>query len=125
MAIDYFTNYGQSWLMEQKSSIGLTVTYSRGGDSVDITATLSRTEFEVISGDNSSSVIETHDFIIKPEDLVIGGTVTKPQPGDEITWTVDGEDRLYRVLDRPGLQNHRYDALRKALRIHTTLMTVQ
>ncbi len=123
MALSFFTNYGQSWLMEQKSSIGTTVTYKRGVHSVELAATFGRTEFELIAGDNSSSVIHTHDFIVSPSDLVIDGSVTEPRTGDTVTWTVDGEDRVYRVLDRPGLKAFSYDSLRKTLRIHTLFVT--
>lgn len=123
MALDYFTNYGQSWLMEQKTSIGTAVTYKRGSSSVSITATFGQSEFEVIAGDNSSSLITTHDFLVTPSDLILDGSVVEPQKEDTITWTVDGETRVYRVLDRPGLKAFAYDSLRKTLRIRTLFIT--
>lgn len=120
-----FSDMGQGWLTETlKDSAGQSVTYRRGVYSVEFNATFGRSEFQVTSGDGSFTEVETHDFIFPPADLVLNGSVTVPQAGDTITWTVGGADRLYRVIDQPGFQNHKFDPLRKTLRVYTKRISV-
>ena len=122
MPLSFFLDSGQAWLMEQKNFIGQSVTYSRGATSVEIAATMGRSGFEITGTDGAFTALETHDSIVDPSLLVINSSEVTPRPGDKITWEVDGSIREYRVLDISGFQNHKYDPLRKTLRIYTKLV---
>lgn len=116
---------GAAWLAEKRHAhMSQTVTYIRGAASIELNATLGRSEFE--EDDDSGTILrhEARDFLIRPEDLVIGGTETKPQVGDRIQ-AVDGETTLtFEVLSPGGQPPWRYcDSHRKTMRIHTKLIS--
>jgi len=112
---------GSDWLADQlKTHAGRTVTYRRGTDTVAVTATIGRTEFEVDDEFGVLRKIESRDFLILAADLVLNGQAVLPERGDEIDETQGGVTYTYEVM-APGKEPHfRYsDPYRKTLRIHT------
>ena len=109
-----------SWLDGMRQShLSRTVTYQRGGDSVEIAATLGATTYEV--ADEAGATVQTKatDFIISAVALVLSGNVTKPRVGDRIR--VDGGDKvlIFEVLDLGGAGHYRpSDPHGQTLRIH-------
>lgn len=68
-----------------------TITYTRGADSVSLTATLGTMLLKVNDGEGGVRVVRTqHDFIFPPADLVLASTTVDPQRGDVIGW--DGRE---------------------------------
>ena len=83
----------------RKTHMSATVVYSRGEDSVELAATLDRSEHELATAEGFATVIESVDFLIAAADLVLNGAAAQPRRGDRIEYA--GE--TYEVLDRPGL----------------------
>jgi hypothetical protein len=109
-----------SWLGRMRSAhLSRTVTYSRGGDSVQLTATVGRTEFQVDDGYGVIQTWQSRDYLIAAADLVLGGVTIRPQRGDRIT---DG-GTVYEVL-APGKEDvFRFsDPYGVTLRIHTKVV---
>jgi hypothetical protein len=64
--------------------------------------------------------IESRDFLILAEDLVLDGTVVLPVRGDRIRETQGGKVYVYEVVAPGNEPCWRYsDPFRKTLRIHT------
>ena len=112
---------GSDWLADQmKSHAGRSVTYRRGGDSVTVTATIGRTEFELDDEFGVLRKIESRDFLISAADLVLNSVTVLPERGDEIDETQGSVTYTYEVM-APGKEPHyRFsDPYRRTLRIHT------
>ena len=101
-----------------QDAAGETVTYFRGTDSVSVTAVVGESVFEEVAGDGEiRPQIKTVDFLLKPADLVLSGSVTDPQRGDRVQRS-DGE--TFDVL--PGVNGSTWqwsDARKTFLRIHS------
>ena len=116
--------HGARWLDEQRHEhLTQTVTYRRGEVSVELQATIGRTEHEVENGYGVLEKVETRDYIVRAEDLVLGGTAALPKRGDQIV-ELHGETELtYEVMapgTRSGSSHFKYaDTYRQSLRIHT------
>ena len=113
---------GIQWLRDTLlAEEGVTVTYARGANSVSITAVAGQTPVEL--SDDLGNLSETDryiDWLIKPGDLVLGGSQTTPQKGDTITRTVDGDSHVYTVTELPGSEVWRYsDEAHGMIRVHT------
>ena len=114
-----------SWLADQRRRhLSQMAVYSRGGDSVQIAATIGSTMFEVADEYGVIEKWESRDFLIAAADLVLGGVTVTPQRGDRITAsdpsTGSGQGKVYEVL-APG-KEHVYrpaDPYSKTLRIYT------
>jgi len=109
------------WLGEMfKTHASRTVTYKRGIDSVNVPASIGRTEFEIDDGFGVLQKFESRDFLILAADLVFSGTSVLPERGDRIEETVGTTSYVYEVM-APGKEPAwRYsDPYRKTLRIHT------
>lgn len=106
-----------AWLAGQRHAhLTASVVYARGTDSVTLAATVGRTEFE--AEDEYGRVVRTvsRDYLVRAQDLVIGGETVLPEPGDRIT---DG-DAVFEVMSPTGEPEWRWsDTIRKTLRIHT------
>jgi len=107
---------GAAWLAGQlKTAAGSTVAYSRNGESVDVVATIGRSEFEAA---NQSGVVErweSRDFLITTADLPFG----LPQRGDEIVESRNGELVTYEVASPRGVPEWHYgDAFGSLVRVH-------
>ena len=112
---------GSEWLEEQRTRhAASTVQYVRGSRSVEITATIGRTTFEV---DNGYGVLVRHqsrDFLALAAELILEGELVLPERGDRIRETQGDTTFVYEVM-APGKEPcWRYsDPYRKSLRIHT------
>ena len=97
------------------------VTYARGAQSVDLSATIGKTTFEVDDGYGVLVRHESRDFLILTADLVLDAGQVLPQRGDRIRETQNQTVFIYEV-SAPGKEPcWRYsDPYRKTLRIHTT-----
>ena len=110
-------NDAVQWLAERlHAHASRQVTYSRGSDSVTLSATIGKTLFEVDRGGGVVEHSESRDFLVRAAELVLSGAPVLPQRGDRIT---DG-GLVYEVM-APGSEPHyRFaDPYRTMLRIHT------
>jgi len=112
---------GAAWLEDQRTRhLSRTVTYLRGGDSVDVAATIGRTEFEQADEYGVVHRTESRDFLVLTDSLVLGDKAVLPQAGDRIRETVGDQIFLYEVMAPGGEPPCRYsDPYRRTLRIHT------
>lgn len=123
---------GARWLEDQRHRhMTKTVTYQRGGDSVDAQATVGRTVFEQADDLATGGVVrrtESRDFLLRVVDLVLGGQRVLPRAGDRVreTDTETGRVFVYEV-SAPGSSSGApvfgyADPCRCTFRIHTTLV---
>jgi hypothetical protein len=76
---------GIDWLdAQRRASLSRLVTYERGGDSVQIAATLGTSEEEVYDQFGTSMRAKRTDFLITAADLILDTVLTTPEPGDRI-----------------------------------------
>lgn len=96
------------------------VVYRRGGASVEVPATVGRTEFEQADDAGLIHRVESRDFIVRSADLDLGEGVTLPKAGDRIRETSGTGVFVYEVNAPGGQTPWRYsDPYRTSLRIHT------
>ena len=114
---------GAAYLAAQlKASAAVTVTYSDGVNSVEISATPGNTPYDVMDRNGVLTQKEARDFIVTAADLVLNSQTVLPQSGHTITETVGSATHTYVVLRIPGANEYRYvDQTRQLLRIHTEL----
>ncbi|MCC6906676.1 MAG: hypothetical protein IT430_01930 [Phycisphaerales bacterium] len=115
---------GLSWLEDQRhQQLTRTVTYQRGGDEVELSATIGRTVFEQDDHVGGLTRIESRDFLIRAADLVLASEITLPRSGDRIIESDAIATYTYEVM-APGTEPPwRYsDVNRTTLRIHTKQM---
>ncbi len=85
---------GIAWMAGQLNAhASHAVTYSRGGDSVSLLATIGNTEFEHVDEYGVVHKIESRDYLIIAADLVLDESEVLPATGDKVT---DG-DSVYEV----------------------------
>jgi hypothetical protein len=110
---------GMSWLESQrKKHLSSPVIYRRGEDTAEVLATIGKTIFRIEDEYGRIVHYESRDFLISSADLVINGTITTPQRGDEI---ID-EGFVYEVMAPANEPEWRYsDTNRQTLRIHTKM----
>jgi hypothetical protein len=109
---------GEQWLAKMgKAHASIKIEYVRVEASVCVRATKGRSEFEVTDTSGQLLRVETHDFIVQTDDLVLDGFEAEPKPGDLIT---EGEG-IYEVSSPgPGLPHWRWAGLHRCRRrIHT------
>lgn len=112
---------GMEWLSRQRTQhLAQPVTYVRGADSVTLPATIGKTEFAIEDGHGLLQKYESRDFLVQTGDLILNGTATLPERGDQIRETQGKSTYVYEVL-APGTEPvWRYsDPYRHTLRIHT------
>lgn len=105
------------------------VTYVRGADSVALNATIGEAVFEQENEFGVVKRIETRDFLVRTQDLVIGGSRITPAVGDKIkeahafqvgSSAIVGATLVYEVLSLAGQSPWRYsDQERQTIRVHT------
>lgn len=118
---------GSAWLDDQRTKHATkTVTYARGASSVDVSATVGRTVFQIDNGHAVLERTEARDYLILTADLVLDGSPALPERGDRIRESEGGATFVYEVM-APGKEPHwRYsDPYRKTLRIHTKQVDVE
>lgn len=94
-----------------------TVTYHRGGTSVELAATVGATEYEVADDNGFTVTSRTQDFIVTASTLVLGGIAVLPEIGDRIRMTsaVPGRVEVYEVMD---MGDGPYRQTGPSLRVH-------
>jgi hypothetical protein len=107
---------GSDWLQSQrKTYLTEDIVYTRGATSLNITATLGRSEFERSESNGFAVQDEMIDFLISVADL---GELSLPEVGDVIT----ANSRTYEVNRIPGEGHFRYsDSYNTTFRIHTKM----
>jgi hypothetical protein len=105
------------WLNDQRQAhLARTVTYRRGGLSVQLSATRGQTVFRLADGYGATVRTVQRDYLVAASDLILDGAVTLPIRGDQI---VD-DTEVYEVMG-PGSNEPDWrfaDPDRLALRIH-------
>jgi len=99
-----------------------TVIYTRGDETVELSATAGTSDFDVADDSGILSRYYTRDFIVTASDLILGGAVTTPRRGDTVTETsADGAQAYtYQVVSPAGTDCWRYvGAGREQIRVHT------
>ena len=111
---------GSDWLEAQRHEhLSHAVAYCRGAESVEISATVGQTTFEV-EREFGVERVESRDFLIRSADLVLAGQPTEPQRGDRIKETLGGTLAVFEVMAPGNEPPWRYsDPGRKTLRVHT------
>lgn len=113
--------WASNWLEDKRTEHATrTVTYQRGANTVDVSASIGRTIFEVDNGFGIVERIESRDYLVLSADLVLAGSPTLPERGDRVREAQGTTTFVYEVM-APGKEPHwRYsDPYRKTLRIHT------
>jgi len=108
---------GAAWMTGQlQAAAGTTVTYRRGTDTADVTATIGRSEFEAQDQNGVIERWESRDYLVPAADLPFG----EPERGDVIVETSGTIELQYEVASPRGVPVFRYgDAFRSIVRIHT------
>lgn len=122
---------GSAWLEDQRDRhMTRMVTYQRGGDSVELAATIGRTEFEQADDFGVIHKIESRDYLVLTADLVLAGVQTLPKSGDRIRETDlpapgggqagGAKTFVYEVMAPGNEPPFRYsDPYRRTLRVHS------
>lgn len=93
---------------------GRTVTYTRGGDSVQLSAARSVSRGEVDTGAMTLESVQP-DYLFLGADLVLSGQQVEPQAGD----VIDDDGQRYEVLPMGAEPAWRYaDPARGVMRVH-------
>ena len=113
-----------SWLGDMRTRhLSRTVEYVRGAESVELSATLGSTRYELTDDAGATVQAKATDFIVAADELVLSGAVTKPQIGDRIRLPAGAAVLVFEVLDLAGAGHWQpADPFGKALRIHTKLV---
>lgn len=112
---------GSAWLESQRHAhLTRTVVYQRGGESVELAATVGRTVFEQADEFGIVHRTESRDFLVLAADLVLNGTRILPKAGDYVREPVGDQVFIYEVMAPGDEPPFRYsDPYRRTLRIHT------
>lgn len=119
--------WGAEWLAAQRTEhLSRPVTYQRGADTAEVSATIGRTVFELDNGFGLEKV-ETRDYLVPVEQLVLAGQPTLPARGDRILESDGTQTFVYEVMsparDKPPWRYS--DPFRQAFRIHTKHIDTQ
>ncbi|MCE5280332.1 MAG: hypothetical protein ABFD92_07820 [Planctomycetaceae bacterium] len=106
-----------NWLNEVRGQhLSRQVSYSRGGQSVQVAATLGSTRYDVVDDTGAVMQARATDFIVSAADLILGDAQITPRPGDRIS--LDG--KVFEVLALAGGSHYRWcDPAGAMLRIHS------
>lgn len=106
-----------AWLADKRHAyLATAVTYRRGDDEVELRATRGRSDFEVADDHGVVLEVQTIDFLIRADDLVLAGQATLPRTGDH----VETDCRLFEVRAPGGQAPWRYAGPhRHTIRVHT------
>ena len=93
--------------------------YSRGGVTVPVAVSVTKSEFEVVSEQGVVERWESRDFVISLDEFPF----EEPARGDVISETLGGRTVNYAVMSPRGVPLwHFADAYRTAIRVHTKLV---
>ncbi len=118
---------GSAWLAGKlKDHAGTTVTYIRGTASTVLTATIGKTELELLGDVGIDIQSRSIDFLVRATDLDLGSGPTEPQRGDTIVLRRGHEEITHEVVPlEAGQQCFRWsDPHGNILRIHTQRIDV-
>lgn len=107
---------------------GVTITYTRGADSVSLTAVPGRTPVELLEGDDVVEQLRYTDWLIDPAELLLAGSQVEPRRNDQITVADTDSDmngNLFRCTELPiDRQVWRYseEHARAWIRVHSLLV---
>jgi hypothetical protein len=112
---------GMAWLDSQrKAHMGLSVVYRRGADSVTLTATPGRTNYQTSTEDGAIIETKARDYLISRADLILDGQEVEPAVGDIIEEVVGDRTYMHAVTENEGAKCFEFsDEYRTTLRIHT------
>jgi hypothetical protein len=113
---------GQAWLSDQlHEHVATEVVYRRGIEEVAVRATIGRTLLKLDDGLGGVRMEWTdRDYLIRAEDLALGGNTAQPQRGDHIREIVGSQTLVYEVLAPGNEPPWRWaDPHRQMYRIHT------
>ena len=116
-----------AWLENQREAfMSRSVIYQRGNASVQVPATIGRTVFNLDDGAGGVLRTDSRDYLIRTKHLILAGTPTLPQRGDQIH-EMDGTVVYVHEVMAPGDEPHyRFsDPYRRTLRIHTKQIDVE
>jgi len=118
---------GISWLDGVRAAhLSRLVTYERGGDSVQVAATLGSTTYETCDEAGATVEAKATDFVVSADALVLADQQVKPQPGDRIRVSAGEKMVVFEVLDLAGAGHYRpADPFGKALRIHAKQVAME
>lgn len=116
-----------AWLHSQRHThMTKTVTYRRGGESIELAATVGRTDFDVVDASGIGVRVESRDYLIRAADLDFGDGPTLPTRGDRIEEASGETTHVYEVLTLGNQSPWRHsDPSRETLRIHTKQIAVE
>lgn len=83
---------------------GVDVTYTRGSESVTVTAIRRRPGWLSEADEHIHAIHELRDYVIEVSDIVLGGVTTTPARQDTIT----DSGVVYQVVPRMGLMAFEY-----------------
>lgn len=118
---------GLIWLAQQLiGKESRTVLYRRGNQTRTLSAVVGKSEVQVEDHAGYLTRSFVRDFLIRPEDLILGGQTVLPEVGDRIEETVDGQTYIHEVLPLAGAEAWRWsDPHRRLLRVHTRQLEIQ
>jgi hypothetical protein len=114
-----------AWLADQREThLATPVIYQRGGDNVEVSATMGQTVFRFDDSAGATVRFVSRDFLVRVEHLVINGVAIEPQRGDQVIETSGGKVYTHEVMPFSGDEPEwRYsDPQRTTYRIHTKLI---
>ncbi|MCL2701966.1 MAG: hypothetical protein FWE88_09800, partial [Phycisphaerae bacterium] len=115
------------WLNRQRvAHLSQPVVYQRGGESVELAATLGATTVDVTDDTGATVRSPQTDFIVSADSLVLGGVLITPRIGDRVHVAHAAGDNggsvktlVYEVLSLPDGRHYRpCDPGGRMLRIH-------
>ena len=115
---------GAAWLDRMRvKHASRSVTYVRGAETVELSATLGQTTYEVADQFGTTVEAKATDFLISAAKIVLAGEMVLPEPGDQVRVTVGDEVHVFEVMDLGGAGHWRpSDPYGHTLRIHTKLV---
>jgi len=115
-----FLQRGIAWLDRQRvARLSQQVQYQRGGESVELAATLGATTVEIT--DDAGAMVRSPqmDFIVSTDALALSGVAVVPKVGDRINVAAVGKTLVYEVLSLPDGRHYRpCDPGGRMMRIH-------
>ena len=110
-----------AWLDDQRTRhASRVVSYVRGSRTLDVSATIGRTMFEVDDGCGVLVQHESRDFLILAADFVLDDQPILPQRGDQVREAQGNTTFVYEVMAPGNGPCWRYsDAFRRTFRVHT------
>lgn len=107
---------GAAWLADQLAeNAAVTVTYVRQNTRIQVSATVSSSQFQAADGNGVVEVWESRDYMVRVSDFPF----REPARGDRIIETVGDVTTTYEVVTPRGVPLFHYaDAFRHSMKIH-------